>query len=451
MPNHEPQDPNKPLGSLTLTGEDPASSPEPIIYNVYQQEAQDPNLEAGTLQNLYGTSAMPVFEWVKTIVSGQRSYTPGNDFDDSMLEEYEKLQQQGQVPEELNLPTTAQIVAGISAPVLQAAGQGALRGLSDVYMGGDLSAAVEGATTAFRPFTTTPAAEVSSIASDAGMKLVESGQLGTDVFAPELAGGRTLAEKTGQVVAFDKLNETGQFSQIGKYDPAVLKEAGFTGPTIDAKGAVKAGANPATTELVTKAVSKPTYFGGVKERLGFSGDFSGIKSAGVNGLISLGVNLASGMKPKQAIKSAGAAAIGSYIGQALIPIPVVGGAIGSVVGSLLGGRVICNELCRQGIMTRKQVALDYKFTRDYLTPQHVNGYHVWSVWMVRQMRKGKFVKFWKHVAGHRANEIAYIYGERDKPDYLGKIYRKILEPVCWSVGYFCEKTDWSTLYNQKEV
>jgi len=76
---------------------------------------------------------------------------------------------------------------------------------------------------------------------------------------------------------------------------------------------------------------------------------------------------------------------------------------------------------------------------------------IFGQWMVRQMRKGKLVNFWKHVAGHRANEIAYIYGEREKPDYLGKIYRKILEPTCWVVGYFCKKTDWSTLYNEKEV
>jgi hypothetical protein len=105
----------------------------------------------------------------------------------------------------------------------------------------------------------------------------------------------------------------------------------------------------------------------------------------------------------------------------------------------------------QGLADRKQVVMDYRFTRDYLTPTHVKGYHVWAVWMVKQMRKGRFVKFWSHVAGHRANEIAYIYGERDKPDYLGKVYRKIFEPVCWTVGIFCEKTDWSILYNKKEI
>ena len=124
--------------------------------------------------------------------------------------------------------------------------------------------------------------------------------------------------------------------------------------------------------------------------------------------------------------------------------------IGGIVGGFVG-RVICNELMKQGIMDRKQVILDYKFTRDYLTPQHVTGYHVWAVWMVKQMRKGRLVGLWAHIAGHRANEIAYIYGERDKPDYLGKLYRKILEPICWTVGAFCKETDWSVLYRKKEI
>jgi len=101
-------------------------------------------------------------------------------------------------------------------------------------------------------------------------------------------------------------------------------------------------------------------------------------------------------------------------------------------------------------MTRKQVVLDYRFTRDYLTPQHVNGYHIWAVSVVRNMRKGKGVKLWKHIATHRANEIEYIYGLRDKGDLLGKIYRKILEPTCWLIGAFCSQSDWSVLYETKE-
>jgi hypothetical protein len=167
------------------------------------------------------------------------------------------------------------------------------------------------------------------------------------------------------------------------------------------------------------------------------------------GAASFGLNLLTGKDPVKAAKAAGATTILGAAGTALFG--PVGGWFGRLLGNEFGGRVICNELMRQGIMTRKQVILDYKFTRDYLTPTHVNGYHVWAVWMVKQMRKGKFVKFWKHVAGHRANEIAYIYGERDDPDYLGKVYRRLLEPLCWSIGLFCNQSDWSVLYNKKEI
>tara|TARA_R110001599_G_scaffold55179_2_gene152871 strand:- start:1315 stop:1773 length:459 start_codon:yes stop_codon:yes gene_type:complete len=151
----------------------------------------------------------------------------------------------------------------------------------------------------------------------------------------------------------------------------------------------------------------------------------------------------------EAVKGAALGLAGKVIGGA------VGGPVGAFIGgalfSAIGGRVICNELVRQGLLDRRSVILDYKFTRERLTPQHVNGYHVWAVHVVKRLRKGKGVKLWKHIASHRANEIAYIYGERDTPDYLGKVYRHIGEPACWLIGAFCKKTDWSILYNPKEI
>ena len=159
--------------------------------------------------------------------------------------------------------------------------------------------------------------------------------------------------------------------------------------------------------------------------------------------------LLSGQKPMEAVKNAAFSYAGTAIGNALLP--GLGGVIGGMIGGMIGGRVICNELVRQGVMDRRSVVLDYKFTRERLTPQHVNGYHVWAVHVVKRLRKGKGVKLWKHIASHRANEIAYIYGERDTPDYLGKVYRHIGEPACWLIGAFCKKTDWSILYNPKEI
>ena len=160
-------------------------------------------------------------------------------------------------------------------------------------------------------------------------------------------------------------------------------------------------------------------------------------------------SLLSGEKPVKAAVKAGLSYAGTAIGTA-VGGPI-GGFIGGAIGGLLGGRVICNELARQGLMDRRQIILDYKFTQEHLTPQHVTGYHVWAVHVVKKLRKGKGVKFWKHIASHRANEIAYIYGERANPDYLGKIYRRIGEPTCWLIGAFCKKTDWSVLYNPKEI
>jgi hypothetical protein len=213
---------------------------------------------------------------------------------------------------------------------------------------------------------------------------------------------------------------------------------------------VNAGKEAATAKAALVAKGNTGFISGIKDRANSFGKGASVAGkanlygAGGAGLFSVAANLLSGKSLKESIKSGAKVGIGTYIGGLF-------GPVGALLGGILGGRVICNELMRQGIMTRKQVVLDYKFTEDYLTPQHVTGYHVWAVWMVRQMRKGRLVNFWAHVAGHRANEIAYIYGERDKPDYLGKVYRKILEPICWSIGFFCQKTDWTVLYKEKEI
>ena len=216
-------------------------------------------------------------------------------------------------------------------------------------------------------------------------------------------------------------------------------------PTLDSSDALK----PITT------VSEASRLGDVTDRLNPFTDAgsANLTASGIGAGVNFVGRIAAGQDVDDAARSAADAGVIQYATTALLaatPLAPFSTIIGGVVGGFLG-RVICNELMRQGIMDRKQVILDYKFTRDYLTPTHVSGYHVWAVWMVKQMRKGKLVKLWSHIAGHRANEIAYIYGERDKPDYLGKLYRKILEPICWTVGLFCKETDWSILYRKKEI
>mgnify|MGYP003633883363 FL=1 len=361
------------------------------------------------LQDVYGISSkeggIPSFNFVNAIVSGERTYTDTSASDRKMMEQYIEDYKNNNGAES-GMPDPAMIMREIGstvAPIAMSVGE-------SIATGGTL---MEGL-----PFV------------DSGLDFAA----GTTNFSPEAV----LNLNTVQRGALEKIPS---LTGAGNVDTAQAIEA-LGGKAGDTSVLTDAGAT------VGRDVMKGASFSDLlnpKEAAGMQN----IKGAFGGAVANFGVQLLLGQDPVKAAKSAGAGAIGKVLGTA-IGGPI-GGFIGGALGSIIGGRVICNELMRQGLLTRKQVVLDYRFTRDYLTPTHVNGYHVWAVWMVKQMRKGKFVKFWKHVAGHRANEIAYIYGERDKPDYLGKVYRKILEPTCWVVGKFCKVTDWSVLYNKKEI
>jgi hypothetical protein len=364
-------------GALSAVEQDDGSFTYPI-YGVQANTYTGPNL-----QDVYGTAAMPMFQWVQRIQTGQGSFNPDDPADTEMLERYEEFLENNPQAQ-MEMPSTAEIVRNVAMPL--ALSTGAALG-TQLASGGDLDV------------------------------------LGAGVEGFKTMGGKGLSDSSTTSFLRPEI-ETGGFSPDPKLDSSQIASA---------------------NNIVTQ--TPPTS--GELLRFGTdAGRANWMSNAGA-GAVSFGLNLLTGKDPVKAVKAAGATTILGVAGTALFG--PVGGFFGRLLGNEFGGRVICNELMRQGIMTRKQVILDYKFTRDYLTPTHVNGYHVWAVWMVKQMRKGKFVKFWKHVAGHRANEIAYIYGERDKPDYLGKVYRRLLEPLCWSIGLFCNQSDWSVLYNKKEI
>tara|TARA_R100000655_G_scaffold108278_1_gene159968 strand:- start:255 stop:1379 length:1125 start_codon:yes stop_codon:yes gene_type:complete len=229
-----------------------------------------------------------------------------------------------------------------------------------------------------------------------------------------------------------------------------------------AKGSLDFGTdqffNPATGAVVDAGVAGARQGANILMKEGVTpteiiGDRTQLGIAGGQAVGNFAVQLIAGEDPASAARKAGASALASHVAKSIFTplLGPIGGAVAGFVGGALGGRVICNELMKQGFMSKEDVILDYRFTRDYLTPQHVNGYHLWAVWVVKQMRKGRMIGFWKYIAQSRANEIAYIYGRRDKPDYVGKVVRTIGEPVCWFFGLFCKKTDWSTLYNEKEI
>jgi hypothetical protein len=570
----QPTRPIPPLIPLNIGTPAAAAKDDVVHYDLYQLASQDAPIfsDGKRLQDVYGTAAMPSFEWVRKVVSGQGSYDPNDPDDQIKVKEYNQLAAGGNLPtfQELYGPSIGNIAGGLVASSLVGA-------ITDKYVGGSVGEILGAAAQDILPDsmfgysfgTPLPSTQVADATAQAMTYTTKyqpgvweslsnkfSGIKPTKLTAnqtifPELATAE-VAAATGHTELYDSLQgeavpigPTGNqtmtydmsnpevFDAITGVDPNTAlaqpgtvdyaagtdlgsgvnypvgygayapvdssmaqpgtsayaagtdlgtgvnypvgygEDAGLTMWDIDELGGTFV--DPPTfadmsyvdelggSALVDDVVGGPAVSGGITagtvaepvSYLGQAGDTltsgSVWAGAGITAVASFGVNVLLGADPVEAAQQAGAAAIGGVIGQALIPIPVVGGMIGSAIGSVIGGRVICNELARQGLMDRRHVILDYKFTKEHLTPQHVNGYHFWAVHVVKKLRDGKNVKVWKHLATHRANEIAYICGERDRPDYLGKVYRHIGEPICWVIGAFCEKTDWSVLYNPKEI
>ncbi len=371
----------------------------------------------------YGMAGNPSYEFVKAVQTGEVKFNNTDPYHQQMIDEYEARRLAGDTPPDA--PSWSSVAAELAISTL--------------------------------PFVANRFGQAFSTADGKGLAKVGSAAketvtdlLGKNVKSKDalfdIGGANTPVGSTVYPTAIkrfktaDSQNAYKEFSSIPGYDAktdSVLSNSDASNYLL--KNPEKAEEFGLTNGIVKQARPDTSPWSSPENVSG---------SVGL-GLSVFAASLVAGEGAKKAAKRAVGSGLGKYLGSA-IGGPI-GGWIGGALGGMAGGRVICNELMRQGVLDRKHVLLDYRFTRDYLTPTHVNGYHVWAVWMVKQMRKGKFVKFWKHVAGHRANEIAYIYGERDKPDYLGKVYRKILEPICWSIGVFCKKSDWSILYKTKEI
>jgi hypothetical protein len=405
----------QPIGALNSVGRQMYTENEDgtVTAPTYSLTSNTPTFDIGSMASIYGTKYMPMFEWVSQKQTGSVTFDPqegsiGSDEIQDQIEEFtnemgmtpqEALKKQQEEMLKAEVKSTVGLVASnVGQNLGRAVAAGG--GLSDLKVSSLWDAGKEGPTA-----RVLPKAELADI------------KAATDAKDKFEAGIADINDK--------KISNVQKDTEIKK-----LQEK-FTAPTPTASW----GSN-----IADRSSALFPGEGGMTA----AGKSTLYSSYGVGGATFL-TELISGESAIDAARQGLKVGAAHYIGTAIL------GPIGGIIGSILGGRVICNELMRQGVMTREHVVLDYRFTRDYLTPTHVKGYHVWAVWMVKQMRNGRMVKLWAHVAGHRANEIAHIYGKRDKPDYLGKVYRKILEPICWSIGLFCKQTDWSILYKTKEI
>lgn len=439
------------LTGLPVNPEEETEEDALYKFNVYQNLAsQAPDLGGRKLQDVYGTSALPMYEWVSRIKTGEKTFDPASQFDNNMLEQYKQnLAQTGQ---QETSPTMMDLVKGVVPAVGGMVGDSLGRAFADPeFAGQDLSTKAMAGVKNLAPDWMLKDSALPSAVNRSGIDSFidsdlsnQTGFLEGSVYSPNL---------DYKISTLDPEIQTSLIRNnvISPITVGGSKAQPITGFAVNDQARLDQEfgefASPEDYSVASVATQGESSVGQMFDNITSKQSLAG--TAGSFGL-SFGLDLIMGKDPVEAAKSAAGAAVGGTIGSA-VGGPI-GGFIGATVGKLVtGGRVICNELNRQGLMSKRQVVLDYKFTRDYLSPKHVNGYHVWAVFVVKQMREGKFVNFWKHIATHRANEIAYIYGERDKPDYLGKIYRHIGEPICWLLGVFSDSSDWSTLYNSKEI
>lgn len=120
---------------------------------------------------------------------------------------------------------------------------------------------------------------------------------------------------------------------------------------------------------------------------------------------------------------------------------------GSSSSSSHSSRVICTHFYKKGMLPGDIWRADLEFTSKHLSTTTVKGYHYWAVPYVALMRKSAFFeKVMFPLAKYRAYELAYQMNIRQKGSLRGKLIRLVCEPVCYTIGLFCEQKEWKQLW-----
>ena len=109
-----------------------------------------------------------------------------------------------------------------------------------------------------------------------------------------------------------------------------------------------------------------------------------------------------------------------------------------------GGKVICTELCRNGVIDHAVWMADIRYSQQNFSAQTMRGYHLWGVPYVRLMRKSPlFAKLAAYPTRWFAEDIAFRMGVLSTPNYRGLVLREfVFRPVCFALGLFAKARDW---------
>jgi hypothetical protein len=101
-----------------------------------------------------------------------------------------------------------------------------------------------------------------------------------------------------------------------------------------------------------------------------------------------------------------------------------------------GGKIICTELCEQGLLPRKVLELDCQHSINCMDMDTKVGYWKWSGYVVDAMKKSKIItQLVKPIGVAWAYEMAH----REEPenysgDLFGKLIMLIGVPICRYIG-----------------
>ena len=102
-----------------------------------------------------------------------------------------------------------------------------------------------------------------------------------------------------------------------------------------------------------------------------------------------------------------------------------------------GGKIVCtmmNETYGFGFFRNK---IWLRQSKD-LAPEYQKGYHILFLPLVKIAKTNKIVrKILEHIAVHRTIDIRQEF--RGKTHMLGRVYRKVLEPICYLVGKYAKR------------
>jgi hypothetical protein len=102
-----------------------------------------------------------------------------------------------------------------------------------------------------------------------------------------------------------------------------------------------------------------------------------------------------------------------------------------------GGKIVCTMMNKSYGFGSFRNKIWLRQSKD-LAPEYQKGYHILFLPLVKIAKTNKTIKkVLEHIAVHRTIDIRQE--SRGKTHMLGRIYRKILEPICYWVGKYAKR------------